>query len=617
MEEPPPPRLPIVVGVTGHRDLVLSPTTAGLAPPAAAVEAELRGLLAAFPNTPILVLSGLAEGADTLVAEVALALARDPALRAPDGRPRLALVAALPMPLDACAADFRDPGHRAVVERLCAEALRTVELWRPDEVRLEGLDAAGRRALLDRGYARLAAYVSRNCHLLLALWNGRPKRAGTHGGTADTVACFERGAPRDGADPAAPSNPLRVPDGLGVRLIPCERASEPGFVADPRPADERLARRLETDAVLGQLDEFNEDVVRYGGAGPVQAPLLRAFDADAPDASGGPGPGRACAAPYLDAWGAADLLAHRYQRLRRRTILALFGLAALALLCFEFYAHGPAPLRDAAWLLAGYVVALVGSVLAVVVARRGRVEAKYLVYRSFAEALRVQATWRGLRVADRADDHYRPLHEDAIAWVRHGLKSLHVLAEGAAPPTLDPKASLAWAERTWIAAQLAFFGARVHGSERRLRALLRWSWWLFVVGLLLAPVAAWAAPSHGAAHGAPPAAHAGEGAEARGAEGDEATRHGLLLIALVVAVAASGFCRAWIGQMAYEATVDRYASALEVFRRAQRAVRSAIAAGEVAAGVEVVRALGSEALSENVGWVLLHRDHPLEIRAGG
>src|SRR4051812_26172562 len=79
-------RLPFVVGVTGHRDL-----GGADAEIAGAVKTYLAGLSREYPGTPILLLSSLAEGADQLVVETALALRGD-------GEPGLEVELVVPLP---------------------------------------------------------------------------------------------------------------------------------------------------------------------------------------------------------------------------------------------------------------------------------------------------------------------------------------------------------------------------------------------------------------------------------------------------------------------------------------------------------------------------------------
>ena len=85
--------VPLVFGVTGHRDL----RPEDIAPLRAAVRQWLMDYRAAFPTTPFLVMSCLAEGADRLVAEEALSI------------PSTQLVAVLPLSTKDYEADFEKP----------------------------------------------------------------------------------------------------------------------------------------------------------------------------------------------------------------------------------------------------------------------------------------------------------------------------------------------------------------------------------------------------------------------------------------------------------------------------------------------------------------------------
>src|SRR5262249_58414221 len=99
MMKPLPNRLPLVVGVTGHRDL-RDEDVPRLEQEVTAIIAGLRrDYLEGDHDTPIIVLSALAEGADRLVARVAL-------------KAGARLIAPLPMPLDEYRRDF-EPGLKA------------------------------------------------------------------------------------------------------------------------------------------------------------------------------------------------------------------------------------------------------------------------------------------------------------------------------------------------------------------------------------------------------------------------------------------------------------------------------------------------------------------------
>src|SRR3954451_24587248 len=102
--------IPLIVGVTGHRD----PRPEQCDALTARVREVLTDLRRRCPSTRIVVLSGLAEGADHLVARVALEL-------------QLELVAVLPMPRTAYEDDFPDAASRAVLADLLGKADRCIE----------------------------------------------------------------------------------------------------------------------------------------------------------------------------------------------------------------------------------------------------------------------------------------------------------------------------------------------------------------------------------------------------------------------------------------------------------------------------------------------------------
>src|SRR5215472_6259161 len=118
-------RLPLVIGVTGHRDL--QPQVH------AAIAGQVREVLlhfkTAYPNTPLMLLSPLAEGADRLVAEVALESAIGARLMAP-----------LPMTREIYQRDFKTADSRAEFARLLDAAAQVLEMPTPHGVGEEQLE---------------------------------------------------------------------------------------------------------------------------------------------------------------------------------------------------------------------------------------------------------------------------------------------------------------------------------------------------------------------------------------------------------------------------------------------------------------------------------------------
>jgi hypothetical protein len=166
---------PVVVGVTGHRNFASNnPKISAL------VRKELRRVARAYPRAPLLILSGLAEGADRLVTEVAR---EDFASE---------LWAILPLPDALYVRDFAKRASVKEYKNLKAAAQRVIEAPL----------MASRRAVSRYGeprnhqYAWIGAFIARRAQVLIAIWDGAPAR-GT-GGSAHVVDWFLSGSvPRD------------------------------------------------------------------------------------------------------------------------------------------------------------------------------------------------------------------------------------------------------------------------------------------------------------------------------------------------------------------------------------------------------------------------------------
>ena len=154
---------PITLGISGHRDLrqqdrqILRQS----------VRQIFQFIRQHYPNHPLELLSPLAEGADTLVAQVAL-------------EENLRLISPLPLPQYLYEMDFDTP-----------EAQQTfTELLKPAEViNLPLLDTEKNLSTYGKArdiqYAQVGAYVARHSLILIALWDGLPLEK--TGGTSQIV----------------------------------------------------------------------------------------------------------------------------------------------------------------------------------------------------------------------------------------------------------------------------------------------------------------------------------------------------------------------------------------------------------------------------------------------
>lgn len=296
--------VPLIVAVSGHRDL----RPAEVPRICELVREFLCELRDTCPDRVISVMSPLAEGADRLVAEQALAL----------GMP---LTVLLPMPMELYVQDFATAESRAEFERLCAAAVDVFQLPITPGNATASIASPGPNR--SRQYAQLGVFLCAHCHVLLALWDGKPSEQ--LGGTAQVVR-FHHDDVMPGYTPQAASNRLVLTDDESdlVYHIVCSRDRPDGAPAEGlRPlevawftTDDKQPRVREMPArhrqVFLRTNEFSRDAVANAAAIEVDKyPLLT--------------PEQAAMMPAglrdIDqVYCAADVLAIHYQK---RVLLAL------------------------------------------------------------------------------------------------------------------------------------------------------------------------------------------------------------------------------------------------------------------------------------------------------
>jgi predicted membrane channel-forming protein YqfA (hemolysin III family) len=174
-DDPAAYRMPLVIGVTGHRDLIAEDTDT-LQKSVLKVFDDLKK---AYPDTPFVVLTPLAEGADRLVANVALGCGAE-------------IVVPLPMSEQLYETDFRDANAPAGAPSASQQEFQ--RLLKKSKARWEMPLVPGstpERVARNEGGARdlqyllVGLHVARHCQILIALWDGRTP--GSTGGTWQIV----------------------------------------------------------------------------------------------------------------------------------------------------------------------------------------------------------------------------------------------------------------------------------------------------------------------------------------------------------------------------------------------------------------------------------------------
>lgn len=387
--------VPIVIGVTGHRD----PRTADVPALRAEIRKELTKLKDLCPHARFVLLDSLAAGADTLCAEEALALG-------------FSLVCPLPMPVAEYRRDFSAEEAKAF-DALLARA-ESVFVAEPLEKIQPGRDFLYRQAGL---------YVAAHCHALLALWDGSaPKEGGC--GTAEIVA-FKQGGCR-----LAPGT-ISADTGAVIHILTPRRKNDAALEVSSRLLESEPGM---LESVLKETDAYDRDAAAYTEKTP-PAPLLP--------------PEVLAADPALerlsDVYRAADGLSLRAQK-RYLFLMKLFAAAGMLLVLF-FLLYDEAD-EKLFLLLFGAVAVL--YFIAWLFARRRDAHGKYLNYRLLAETARVQLYLTAAGTGANTAGMLTWTQKRESAWIKAAIDAL------TAVPGEKPAVETALIKKYWIDDQLAY-----------------------------------------------------------------------------------------------------------------------------------------------------------------
>ena len=447
--------VPLVVAVTGHRDLL----PAELPAIRGRVRALILELRDAYPDRAITLMSALAEGADRLAAEEALDIG-------------IPLVAVLPMPREYYEQDFTAAGSRAEFDRLCNDAADVFEL---PLVEADGSPLpAGSRVDREAQYAQCGVFLCAHCHILLALWDGKP--SSQVGGTSQVVRFHHHDVMLGYGAPASASRLALTDDesDLVYHLV-CSRDRRDGAPAEGLEplavswltSDEGNPRTREMPArhrrVFGRASEFGRDAGLHSDEiARGSYPLLT----DAQAAVLPPG-----LSDINRVFCAADWLAIHFQQrymLTLRVSHACVFLTGLAYISYtDFYST-----RLFLFVVLGLMLAATGVNR---MARRGAWHRKYLDYRTLAEGLRVQFYWAAAGVTSGnvtkfAHDNFLQMQDPELGWIRNVMRVAGTECD--ARRGTDPE-GLRFAVEEWIgddrSGQLGYFlrrtADRIHRRE--------------------------------------------------------------------------------------------------------------------------------------------------------
>jgi hypothetical protein len=580
-------RIPLVVGVTGHRDL----RAEDIPLLEAKVREILTGLQTRYPQTPLTVLTSLAEGADRLAARVALEL------KAP-------IVVPLPMPAEEYRKDFSTGVSQEEFARLSAAATATLVLPYASETDSQTI---GRQENRNQQYLKAGLYVLRHCHILLALWDG--DKTEKSGGTSQMVNYKLTGFPTAEMLEWAILNPtdagivFQVVTPRASRPVPADAFRVLKHYVNPRFAEEREedGETTETKAekvffsLLERTNAFNRDLA--GFAREIGERLKKSRAILEPE--NGPEHLDENLKVLLDRYTAADLLATIFQRWRHSTLKWLCLLIIPATYCMaSYHAADRARPREMLACIGGFWVFVALAGILHFVAKIGAFEAKHLDYRALAEGLKILFFWRVAGIHDDVGAQYLRKQRSELDWIRLAVRADDLLTS---LPT-GPAMPYSWIKIHWMEQQRKYFEESAAQNERQ-ALIFEWtSRILIAAGLLLAfvmvVVHGWdywkdVAPSTGTTN-----------------------RFHIFSVMIVVALTAAGSSAAYAEKLAFTQQSKQYSQMRRLFQLALREFDACLEKGEMNHLRSIIRRLGHEALRENGDWVLLHRERPMEVRLG-
>lgn len=565
--------LPVTIGVTGHRAIASDQVQAV----ERSVIAVLDRVRAQAPAAPLLLLTSLAEGADRVVARLAVE------------RYGAAIIAVLPLEPDDYRQDFASRESVEEFDRLLAKASRVVVMGGGVQGATSS-EADARRA----SYARAGHWVSLHSLALLALWDGGQARGG--GGTADIVETRLNGRYEGLND----EDPLQCAEGGTVAHIVTGRAGEaapPGAgevrwlcpdVAGLGSANafERLGR------VLRRVNRVDRLCARDGRPLDAWSRLELRDEAEAGRGRGLlPAISRVAALKVV-----AEHFAHRFQVLTHLTVAVLAALTFIAAL---------APLLHTAVGQSGADFIAGGSLAVGIVLWLGATQfqwhGNHANFRALAEGARVQVAWAGSGDAACVADHYHPVQAPAVEWIRYAIRTVHLLDD--VRPPLQPvspeqRRHQAMAALAWIDEQVAYF----LGNKGVLPKYRRQGRLFATVGLACLATGLIVLG-------------AGKLVDFAPIDRTLVDRDALVNLAKV-GLAATASLHAYQTFMAFKDLERSFATTAHLFRLIEVPARGAAVAGDDDRLAALVRSIGRAALVENVGWLILKRQRGLRSPLG-
>lgn len=565
-------RIPIILGVAGHRDLRNEDIPI--------LEQKVRDIFLKihndYPHSPILLLSPLAEGADRLVARVALNLNRG-----------IKLIAPIPMPIEEYKKDFKSPESLSEFKELLALTEKYFELPLVERNTLENIREHGTNR--DEQYVQVGAYIAKHSHILIALWDGvEPKLIG---GTAQAVY-FKLG--RIIEPYAPPLKYLDIVDSGPVYHIVTPRISNPypqgnSFDLHQLYPETNYPLAKIYKNILKKIDNYNFDISSL--IPKIMDKVVKSRDevlsAEKSKKLS------VLSNNILDYYSVADVLALYFQK---KSKLALGGLLVLALVAFFFFQIYLEFVRSPFVLLL-YPVTLSIAYFWYFMAKRRNYQDKYLDYRAIAEGLRVQLFWEIAGFRDDVAEYYLRKQKSELDWIRYAIRAYNNSVEKLNNEETigsDKISDCNIILKHWVNNQRDYFIEVTKRDNERLQRNENYSNLFYWFGLGIAVVML---IIHNYLY-------------------HVEILHHIIIVSIVMSIAIAAAIQGYIEKASFAEHSKQYMRMRELFTHASKHLAAFIKNDDIKNAQDIIRELGIEALMENADWVLLHRAKSIEVPKG-
>ena len=563
--------LPLVIAVTDHRDLV-------------AVELDgirdrvrhlLNDLAGRYPGRTLCVMSSLAEGADRLVAEIALELG-------------IELTVPLPMAKDVYLQDFTTADSRQKFQSLCDQADEVFELPVTRGCTAEQIISPGPER--NRQYAQLGVFLCAHCHILLAIWDGKPGI--DLGGTGQVVKFHHDDIMPGYTSKSMATQQMLVDDESDlVYHIVCSRDRPDGvpekgmqpfewswFTKDRKnPRSREIPRQHQL--IFERSSEFSRDAVRFAQQIEAEKYPLYAEEDQSRLPAGVGGINRL--------FCVADWLAIHHQKKTLSTLRAGHILAFLMGLMFILFSD----LETQPYFMFAFLLFFVIAAGVQQLAKRRGWQRKYLDYRTLAEGLRVQFY---LAVAGATNeneskfthDNFLQTQDPELGWIRNVMRVAGTRCD--VSPNMNP-VGLDFVLNEWIgdtdSGQLGYFSKKSAERIKRNKFTERLgvASLLTSIGVVLVFIFAggilpdgWVDP---------------------------------LMVLMGTMLLLYAIRQGYAYATAEKDLIKQYEFMLRIFHNARRRLDKAENTAEQR---QILMALGGSALDEHAEWILMHRDRSID-----